>query len=153
MTLAKIKATQQLYQSLTGTKHVHLKGRRVPAAFALRRVRARAHAPAPAPAPRLRGCRRRRTAGVDPAVRRSRRDDAAARRGVRHTAGSARVKNPSARCARAALTPRPPRSYDMITSVAIPCALVSVGGVYLVRAPAAACAPLPSGSRVSRSFF
>ena len=41
----------------------------------------------------------------------------------------------------------------MITSVAIPCALVSVGGVYLVRAPAAACAPLPSGSRVSCSFF
>jgi len=27
--LAKILATQKLYQGLTGTKHVHLKGRRV----------------------------------------------------------------------------------------------------------------------------
>jgi hypothetical protein len=51
MTLAKIQATQKLYQSLTGTKHVHLKGRRVSPPRALAPLPLPAHCALPNPAP------------------------------------------------------------------------------------------------------
>jgi hypothetical protein len=146
MTLAKIQATQKLYQSLTGTKHVHLKGRRVSPPRPL--------APLPLPAP---------CALPNPAPTHAR-----AGHGHHHSAhalgdcsGSAReaataelVKNPKApplsRAARRTADAAPPslRSADMITSVAIPGVLAVIGSGYLVRCTRPFCAWLSV-----RAFF